>query len=225
MDKKVFSTTDLIEQIRDYQNKNSELLRSHHFVFDCPLGSNTQLKPEFIWMGINPGKDEEDWKKTKNKNDEETRDRNFQNLYQRSKNSKTRMTKIKNFLGFETFNKTTHTELFFWGSKDTNKHFESRYGTKLFTSPHLEFCSKMNNLLMDRVKPKVIFFESLDKINILKKFFNINKIKSYNVSSRVVDEYLLNKKYRLINFDHLSAGPPASLSRLEVSEFVRKLIN
>ena len=71
MDKKVFSTTDLIEQIINYQNKNSELLRSHYFVFDCPLGSNTQLKPEFIWMGINPGKDEEDWKKTKNKNDEE----------------------------------------------------------------------------------------------------------------------------------------------------------
>ena len=48
MNNKVFSTSDLIKKIRDYQNKNPELLESHHFVFDCPLeylglGGNTKL--------------------------------------------------------------------------------------------------------------------------------------------------------------------------------------
>jgi len=221
----MFSTSDLIKKIRNYQNKNPELLKSHHFVFDCPFGKEKNIKPDFIWMGVNPGKDCDDWKTTKGKNDEETRDINFQDIYKRSTNSKTRMTKIKKFLGYEHFNKTTHTELFFWGSRNTDEHFESRYGTKFFDSPHLDFCSKMNFSLMERTKPKAIFFESLDKIKIFKKFFNIKITNSYDVSNRIINEYIISEKYRLLNFDHLSSGPPASLARKEVSDFIRNLLN
>ncbi len=220
-----FTSSDLINKIKDYQNKNSELLKSHHFVFDCPFGKNKKIKPDYIWMGVNPGKDDQDWKITGEKNDEETRDRNFQDIYGRSTNSKTRMTKIKNFLGDKCFEKTTHTELFFWGSKNTDQFFEERYKTKFLNSPHLEFCSQINLSLFERIKPIYIFFESLDKIEIFKKFFNIKLKKSFNVSNRLINEYIVNEKYKLLNFDHLSAGPPASLSRKDVSKFIRDLIN
>ena len=70
-----FSTSDLIAEIRDYQTNNPVLLqKSHHFVFDCPLEGGSMSKPDYIWMGLNPGNDSPDWERISNKNDEETRE-------------------------------------------------------------------------------------------------------------------------------------------------------
>ena len=140
-----FSTSDLILQIRNYQDQHSILKeKSHHFVFDCPLNPSFTEKPDFVWMGLNPGRDEDNWEKTKGKNDEETRDRDFQDLYGRSENSKDRLRDIKKFLGETTFDRTTHTELFFWCSNNIDKDFKARYGTSFNSSPHLEFCISIN---------------------------------------------------------------------------------
>ena len=221
----VFSTTDIIKEIREYQEKESLLKeKSHHFVFDCPLDFSISCKPDFIWIGVNPGNDKKDWERTNGFNDEETRDRDFQETCGRSPLSKTRKTKIKNFLGKNIFDKTTHTELFFWCSENTGKDFQKRYGTKFEESPHIEFCIKMNQKLIKRVQPRAIFFESLSKIKILERFFNIEKVNSHYSETRSVDEYLIDDKYRLLNFDHLSSGPPASLERKQVSDIVKKLI-
>lgn len=119
---KIFSTNDLIKKIEDYQNINKILKeKSHHFVFDCPLEKSFVTKPEFIWIGVNPGDDAGDWNKTAGKNSQETRAFDFQENVGRSRNSKRRIQNIKTFLGPEIFKKTTHTELFFWGSRDTKK--------------------------------------------------------------------------------------------------------
>ena len=90
-------TSDLIREIKEYQSRNVELLKkSHHFVFDCPLDFQNSDETNYIWMGLNPGNDEDDWLKTGGRNDEETRDRDFQEIFGRSRGSKTRKTKIKN---------------------------------------------------------------------------------------------------------------------------------
>ena len=218
-------TSDLIKEIKAYQNRNFELLRkSHHFVFDCPLNFKNSRKTEYIWMGLNPGSDESDWAKTNGRNDEETRDRDFQEIYGRSAGSKTRKTKIKNFLGQNVFDKTTHTGLFFWCSKNLQNDFQMRYGSSFESSPHLDFCIKINRELINRVQPKAVFFESLDKLKILKNSFSLEKLQTYSAGTRCIDEYLIDGKYRLLNFDHLSSGPPASLERKKVSEIVRQLI-
>jgi len=218
-------SADLIEKIRKYQRQHPELLeKSHHFVFDCPLNFSLSCRPRYIWIGLNPGNDESDWSKTKGNNDEETRDRDFQEIYGRSRGSKTRKTKIRNFLGQTVFDQTTHTEIFFWGSKNLQDDFYRRYGTSLHSSPHLEFCTQVNRELVDRVKPKAIFFESLDSIKVLEKAFALKKVDSYPAGTRKVDEYLVDGKYRLLNFDHLSSGPPASLERAKVAEIVRMLV-
>jgi len=70
-------------------------------------------KPDYIWMGLNPRNDSPDWERTSNKNDEETRERNFQEIFGRSRSSKARMTKVERFLGTDYFHSTTHTKLFF----------------------------------------------------------------------------------------------------------------
>jgi len=218
-------TSDLIRAIKEYQSRNVELLKkSHHFVFDCPLDFQNSDVTDYIWMGLNPGNDEDDWEKTKGRNDEETRDRDFQEIFGRSRGSKTRKTKLKNFLGPSIFRRTTHTELFFWCSKNLNQDFQKRYETSFSTSPHLEFCITLNKELINRVQPKAVFFESLDNIKTLGDVFNLKKLKIHNAGSRRIDEYLIDEKYRLFNFDHLSAGPPASLDRKNVSECLRQLI-
>ena len=99
-----------------------------------------------------------------------------------------------------------------------------RYGTSFQSSPHLEFCLKMNRKLFYLINPKAIFFESLPNIDILRNFFFLEKIDFYNVGTRRIDEWMIDGKYRLLNFDHLSSGPPASLERTQVSEMIRRLI-
>ena len=58
-----FQSSDLIQKIRDYQDTHTELKKSHHFVFDCPLDKAHAGKPDFVWLGLNPGSDETDWQK------------------------------------------------------------------------------------------------------------------------------------------------------------------
>ena len=220
-----FITSDLIQQIRDYQAQNRVLKeQSHHFVFDCPFDANAIEKPKYIWIGLNPGDDTDDWAKTNNKNSEETRDFNFQEKYGRGSRSQKRMDKVKKFLGEEFFSFTTHTELFFWGSKDTSKDFTSRYGTSFNDNPHMQFCCELNRQLIDRIEPKAIFFESISKIDLLRKHFPIQLQHQERVGPRPVDTYLLDGKYKLINFDHLSALGDAIKYRPEVSKLVRSFL-
>tara|TARA_X000000368_G_scaffold265975_1_gene210634 strand:- start:281 stop:967 length:687 start_codon:yes stop_codon:yes gene_type:complete len=222
-----FCTTDLIQSIRDYQEHHRVLMeKSHHFVFDCPLNYDTKdCKPDYIFLGINPGSDASDWVRTNNKNAEETRDSNFQLDFSRSPNSKSRMTKLKNFLGQDTFNKTTHTELFFWCSNNIGMDFKKRYGHNYESSPYLEFCIKMNKKLIDRVNPKAIFLESESNIPLISKFFKLEVKKIHKTQTRKVTEYIFDNKYLLLNFDHLSAGPPASLERKDVSAIIKQIVN
>ena len=93
---KIFSTNDLIKKIEDYQNINKILKeKSHHFVFDCPLEKSFVTKPEFIWIGVNPGDDAGDWDKTAGKNSQETRAFDFQENVGRSRNSQRRRKQFK----------------------------------------------------------------------------------------------------------------------------------
>lgn len=153
-----FNTSDLIERIRRHQEAHPELLRSHHFVFDCPLDRSYKGKPDFVWFGVNPGDDEDDWKRDK-KNREESRDYDFQVELGRSKASAARMKYLRDFLGDEMFRRTTHCELFFWGSKDTDRAFEDRYDYGFDNSPHWDFCCKINLELLQRAQPRAVFAE------------------------------------------------------------------
>ncbi|AUG53369.1 hypothetical protein [Thalassospira marina] len=218
-------SSDLIAEIREYQKIHFELLKnSHHFVFDCPMNFDVSADPEYVWMGFHPGDDEDDWEKTQGINDEETRDRDFQEIFGRSKGSKTRKTKIRNFLGQDVYNKTSYTELFFWCASRSPRDFQNRYGTSLIDSPHLKFCLDQNYKLIHKINPKMIFLEGLSKIKFLDIRFSLQMVARHSVEDRVVDEYLVDEKFRLLNFDHLSSGPPASLARAEVGKLVRGLL-
>ena len=157
-------TSDLIERIREYQQAHPELLESHHFVFDVPLGGRAwkKRKPDYIWLGVNPGaSDPDDWDRWP-ENTKETRDFDWQNECGRSRGSKRRMTSLRKFLeclGENAYDSTTFSELFFWQAADTGKAFEKKYGHKFDAHPHWDFCNKINRALIERFEPKAVLAE------------------------------------------------------------------
>jgi hypothetical protein len=52
------STVDLIRQVRSYTASHAELRNAHHFLFDFPLYPDV-VEADYIVMGINPGKSQE----------------------------------------------------------------------------------------------------------------------------------------------------------------------
>ena len=83
-------------------------------------------------------------------------------------------------------------------------------------------CARPRTIPYGRIISQVFF--RLIKKKILKNSFSLEKLQTYSAGTRCIDEYLIDGKYRLLNFDHLSSGPPASLERKKVSEIVRQLI-
>ena len=198
-----FSTSDLIQRIRDYQDAHPELKKSHHFVFDCPLDAAHEGAPKYLWFGLNPGEGDKDWE-IFNGNTEETRDFDFQREYGRSAGSIKRMRQLMQFLGPDVFRQTSHCELFFWCSKDAGTHFKKKYGWTFERNPHWEFCCEINRKLIERVQPKAVFAESLGRLPLYEKRLGLSGQFSHATSAgRMVEERILPTGASFYCFDHL----------------------
>lgn len=220
-----FSTSDLIAQVRSHQEQHRELLKSHHFVFDCPLDRTNVAKPDFIWFGVNPGTDEEDWRRFST-NSEETRDFDFQAEYGRSKASEGRKEKLRRFLGADRFRRTTHCELFFWCSKDTGADFKKRYGYPFNGNPHWDFCCAMNKRLIERVKPIAMLAESRPKLPIYEHRLGLRPGRTHqdDKGDVLVEERRLDGDIPFYCFDHLSSLGHAIARRPAVRDNVAALL-
>ena len=209
-----FSTSDLIAQVRSHQEQHRELLKSHHFVFDCPLDRTNVARPDFIWFGVNPGTDEEDWRRSST-NSEETRDFDFQAEHGRSKASERRMEKLRRFLGADRFQRTTHCELFFWCSGDTGSAFRERYGYPFHSNPHWDFCCAMNKHLIERVKPIAVLAESHSKLHLYQRRLGLRPVRTHKNDRGVVlvEELRFDGGIPFYCFLHLSSRKDATTRR------------
>lgn len=200
-----FSTSDLIMEVRRYEQEHRELLESHHFVFDCPLDRTNVAKPDIIWFGVNPGQDEEDWRRRPARS-EETRDHDFQAECGRSKASAERMEKLRQFLGAGVFRRTTHCELFFWCSKDTGPAFRERYGFSFEANPHWNFCCDINRRLVARVKPIAVLAESRRRLPLYERRLSLrpSHVHRNDRGDVLVNEQRLDGDIPFYCFDHLS---------------------
>ena len=220
-----FSTSDLIAEIRSYQEEHSELLRSHHFVFDCPLDRSNLARPDFIWFGVNPGTDEEDWRQLPS-NTEETRDLDFQTEFGRSAASARRMVKLWRFLGADVFRRTTHCELFFWCSRNTGRAFKERYGYPFNSNPHWDFCCDINRRLIERVKPIAVLAESIRFLSIYERRLNLQRDHVYldDNGDVLVRERRFDGGIPFYCFDHLSSLGDAIARRPAVRDKIAALL-
>ena len=234
MNDNIFSTSDLIKQIREYQKKNKELLNSNHFVFDCPLSRNSKESPEIIWMGINPGDDSMAKKfsiEERILNPEETRDYNFQ-LNKRTPESQKMMNNLQRVLGVSKFFKTSLTEMFFWASTDIGEGFKKRYGYPFHNNRHMSFCLKINKELFKRANPKYIIGphyakKTKDRINIIKNYFNLKLIKEHRntINNEVfIEQYIMDDKYQYINCKFIGRANYVAGEKQEMREKIQEII-
>ena len=68
--------TKNLEKIRAFTQENPELLKSHHFLFNCPLNKEFD-KAEALVIGINPGESYDDWNFQDNLPTEESNEFDF----------------------------------------------------------------------------------------------------------------------------------------------------
>src|SRR5208337_2764288 len=150
-----------IQDIRDYTSNNQELRdEAHHFVYDLPL-DRTAGTPEFVWMGVNPG---ETGVKTLKTGDwevpgptEETWLFAFNDHIPPSRSSKRWKGKIHRLFDGKP---VVLAELFFWSA--SSRDFNRRFGD-VWRSPHLDFCTRMNRLLIDEYQPKAVVFTGIER--------------------------------------------------------------
>ena len=200
------STKDLIARIRARQEEHPELKRSHHFVFDCPLDRSYEGPTEVVWLGVNPGSDAEDWERH-GVNTEETREYDFQVEHGRSKGSSSRMRKLRQFLGTDMFRRTTHSQLFFWCSKDTTRAFEERFEYRFRDNPHWDFCCEVNLALIERIEPKAVMAESRPTLALYEHRFGLLPAKTHfnEAGKPLIVERRFAGGLPFYCFDHLSA--------------------
>ena len=75
-----------LEEIREYTQKNPELKKSHHFLFNCPLDSESDLA-DVIVIGLNPGETRPDWNYGTNLPTEESSEFDFHDELGRGRSS------------------------------------------------------------------------------------------------------------------------------------------
>jgi hypothetical protein len=79
------------------------------------------------------------------------------------------------------------SELFFWSSNNQNE-FKERYG-ELWKSPHLNFCTEKNELLLQEYRPKAVIFVGLGPAVRLATFFALTHIDTLNDGTHRLVEY------------------------------------
>lgn len=143
--------SQLMVEVREYQQQHRELLKSHHFVVAVPLNKGADTF-EYLVMGLNPGEQDGNWLAHSGPT-EETVDYDWLDCIPRTDSSKRWRTKVEYFCG--TTN-VLQSDLFFWSTNNIGSAFVDRFGTAFRKSPHLQFCCEINLKLVDLTQPKAV---------------------------------------------------------------------
>ena len=150
--------TSNLKEIREYTRSNPELIKSHHFLYDCLIKKNTE-GVDVIIIGVNPGETKDDWAYGHDLPTEESSEFDFHEACGRSRSSVTWSMRAQEYL------KTTNVvlaEFFFWSApqsgEDSKKGilFSERYGYRFKRCPHFDFCRAKNIDLINYYNPKLI---------------------------------------------------------------------
>ena len=162
-----------LQEIRDYTQKNPELKKSHHFLFNCPLDSDSNFGDVLV-IGLNPGETDADWRYGNNLPTEESNDFDFHDELGRGRSSVRWSQLCKEYLPNSNI---FLSEFFFWSSGKLNKEFKERFGYSFKKCPHFEFCKTCNEKMISYHNPKLIvstgtswakFFSSVYKMKHVK---------------------------------------------------------
>ena len=213
-----------LEEIREYTQKNPELKKSHHFLFNCPLDSESDLA-DVIVVGLNPGETRPDWNYGTNLPTEESSEFDFHDELGRGRSSVRWSQLCKEYL---PNNDIFLSEFFFWSSGNLDSEFKDRFGYSFRKSPHFEFCKKCNEEMIAYHKPKLIvatgtswasFFSSIYQMKHIRTIKCINDKRNRNI----IHHYDFNG-VPFIFTPHWSSGYVSNYEKKDIKSYLSKYL-
>ena len=212
-----------LNRIREYTRKNPSLMKAHHFIYDLrlnPLGN----KVDFIVMGINPGEADDDHKVAPKPGDmplEETSESDFHNRIGLTPGARRWRRLAKEIPGSDDI---VLAECFFWSSANLVQLVE-RYGP-LRTSPHLKFCTELNEELIRLTQPRAIIFPGLMAIPIVTELYGLHpsgEIIRNEKNHRIVVPYHDGERYWLFT-KHWSGARLANVEKKMIQQQIKRWV-
>lgn len=169
-----------LEAIRSFPHKHPSLMKSHHFLFDLPMDSNT-TRCEYIMMGINPGETDADWTHAPRSAAENypieassSYDFRIARKIVKNRSAKNWDTRSKSVLGTSDI---FYTELFFWSSRN-QKELEKRFGALTdLNDDVLLFCKEQNEVMFRARSPKAVVFSGLGHLNLVSNLYGLTPLR------------------------------------------------
>jgi len=214
----------ILEEIREYTQNHTELKKSHHFLFNCPLSSGPSCA-DVIVIGLNPGETRSDWECGTSLPTEESSEFDFHDEYGRGRSSVRWSQLCREYL---PNNNIFLTEFFFWSSGNLGNEFKDRFGYSFKNSPHFEFCKRCNEQMIAFHKPKLIvatgtswasFFSSLYKMEHVETIKCIKDKRNRNI----IHHYDF-RKVPFIFTPHWSSGYVSNHEKKEIKSYLSKYL-
>ena len=209
---------ELLDDVRRYGSKHSELRAAHHFLFSLPhpCSLNT-TQVDFLVMGINPGETAACRAIAKGEGNEES----FLEDYQQRGSDYTPgrrrwFARVQRILPGAA---CVFSELFFWSTPSTSD-LKKRYGP-LHKNKHLDFCRDANLRLLDLLRPRVVVFPGLTAIPVVVNKYSLSvmrnpPIRCKRTSHRLVEHFADGAGRDWIFTKHWSGGRGFSREQEEV---------
>lgn len=141
-----------IDEIRAYTKAHDELRACHHFCFDFRLGAFERA--QYVVMGVNPGETRDDLAVAPGPQEESSL-----HDYRAGVDSRSRQRWFDTCIKVVGSDQIALSELFFWSSPNVPALVE-RIGP-LKSSPHGDFCRRLNERLIAFHQPKAIVLPGL----------------------------------------------------------------
>ena len=226
---------DNLNKIRSYTRMHRELMKSHHFLYNCPLGKVSD-KAEAIVIGMNPGETKDDWKYNKNLPCEESHEFDFHDELDKQGDNRSQSSinwerTCNEYLGTDEI---FLSEFFFWSSsqvgedKKKGETFKDRFGNTFKNSQHhLHFCKEQNLDLIKYHQPKIIVGTGTTHADFLGQIYNLNHIKT------IEDKYGSKRRRVIIHFElmnipflftpHWTAGRVSNSEKSKIKEYIKNI--
>ena len=218
-----------LKKIREYAKNHTELLKSHHFLFNCPLSKDFKYSDAIV-IGLNPGESPRDWDYGKNLPTEESHEFDFHDEFGKGRSSVRWSKYCKDYLNTD---KVTLSEFFFWSSAQVGEDplkgetFSERFGYKFKNCPHFNFCKEQNIDLINFHNPKVIIATGTTYSDYFAKIYNLKHIETLNCENdsrnrRVIVHYEFNDTPFLFT-PHWSAGFVSNEEEMFIKNFISRI--
>ena len=221
--------SETLNNIRRYTEEHMELQRSHHFLFNLPLGKKSP-KADVIVIGLNPGETDEQWDTSKWDSSitlptEETNEFDFHEISNRSRSS-IRWSQLCN--QYLPNSRIVLSEFFFWSSGNLKKGFEERFGYSFKNCPHFEFCKTCNLELIKFHRPKLIVGTGTSWADFFAEKYDLKHIKTVECESdKRRRKIIIHYEWENVPFiftPHWSSGYVSNNEKTEIISYMSKYI-